>query len=118
MRNPHEAMRKKVSRLSGGRDLHLPSEVEAGRARIAEALSPRLGTEDAHELGFHLLDWAHDAAFLVALCLEPRRFTTAEVEAGVDGFLLHAPAHVLAAARVAAVPAVDLFKPRRRRRRR
>ena len=54
----------------------------------------------AHNIGFNLLDWQSDAAFLVALVLFPERFTNEEVAEGVRAFLIHAPAHVVEAARL------------------
>ena len=62
----------------------------------------------ADGIGFHLVDWQADAAFIVALSLYPDRFTDEEVREGVEFFLLHAPAHVLAAARLSGIPIADL----------
>jgi hypothetical protein len=63
----------------------------------------------ADEMAFHLIDWNAEAAFLVSVMLFPERFTSAELEAGVDACLLHIPAHVLAAARVGGYEAKDTF---------
>ena len=60
-------------------------------------------------IGFHLVDWQHDAAFLVALVLFPDRFTDEEIREGVDRFLLHAPSHVLEAARLGGYSTVNIF---------
>jgi hypothetical protein len=55
------------------------------------------------------VDWNADAAFLVSVILFPERFTPEELRAGVDMFLLHVPAHVLAAARLGGYEAKDIF---------
>jgi hypothetical protein len=59
-------------------------------------------------IGFHLVDWQAEAAFLVALSLYPERFTDEEIREGVDAFLIHAPSHVAEAARLAGVPITSL----------
>lgn len=88
---------------------HYPADVNT---RITAALAS--SQEDAKFLakdliGFHLVDWQSDAAFLVALCLYPERFTDEEIREGVEDFLTHAPAHVLAAAKAAGYPVTDLL---------
>lgn len=88
---------------------HYPADVNS---RITSALVS--SEEEAEELakdqiGFHLVDWQSEAAFLVALCLYPERFTDEELREGVDAFLIHAPSHVLAAARAAGYPINDLL---------
>ncbi|MEM7146818.1 MAG: hypothetical protein AAF591_16930 [Verrucomicrobiota bacterium] len=51
-------------------------------------------------IGFHLVDWNSDAAFIVAMLLYPDEFTDEEIREGVELFLVHAPAHCLEAARL------------------
>ena len=51
-------------------------------------------------IGFHLVDWNADAAFIVALLLFPEEFTDEEIRDGVELFLVHAPAHCIEAARL------------------
>ena len=51
-------------------------------------------------IGFHLVDWNSEAAFIVALLLFSDEFTDEEIRAGVDRFLVHAPAHCIEAARL------------------
>lgn len=77
--------------------------------QIAQALRSQHQPEVAGEIGFHLGDWQSDAAFLVALHLFPERFTPEEIEDGVRSLLLHVPAHVIAAARLAGYPTQDIF---------
>jgi len=52
-------------------------------------------------IGFHLVDWNSDAAFIVAMLLYPEEFTDEEIREGVGLFLIHAPAHCVEAARLA-----------------
>jgi hypothetical protein len=52
------------------------------------------------EIGFHLVDWNSDAAFIVALLLFPDEFTDEEIRDGVELFLVHAPGHCIEAARL------------------
>jgi hypothetical protein len=63
----------------------------------------------ADHLGFHLVDWQAEAAFIVALALYPERFTDEEIREGVEALLLHVPAHAQAAARLAGIPVPDLL---------
>jgi hypothetical protein len=58
---------------------------------------------------FTLVDWNSDAAFPVAFMLFPERFTAEEPQAGVSLFVVHVPAHVLAAARLGGYEAKDIF---------
>jgi hypothetical protein len=81
---------------------------EAAAARIRGAMAD-LSADVAHDIAFHLTDWAADAAFLVALVLSPEKFTDAEVRAGIRQFLIHAPNHVCAAAKLADEPVRDIF---------
>ncbi len=97
---------EKADRLAADRYLaDVNSRITAAIAR-SDAESDILS---ADHLGFHLVDWQSEAAFLVALSLYPERFTDEEVREGVEAFLLHAPAHAQAAARLAGVPIPDLL---------
>jgi hypothetical protein len=64
----------------------------------------------ADEIAFHLTDWSAEAAFLVALHLFPERFTKKEIQEGVLAFLIRAPNHIVAAARLSGHPVEDIFK--------
>lgn len=77
--------------------------------QIAQAISSEHPPEIAGEIGFHLGDWQMDAAFLVALHLFPERFTPEEIRDGVRAFLIHAPQHIIAAARLAGNSIDDVF---------
>src|SRR6266498_3784337 len=52
----------------------------AARRAIAEALAEREGAGRAREIASHLCDWFDEAAFLVALQLDPERFSELEIE--------------------------------------
>jgi hypothetical protein len=116
----HDSVRRKVetifTELAGERTRMLDgSTFPAGIAStITAALSGADASEEqvlcADEIAFHLTDWNSDAAFIVALHLFPERFTPQEIEAAVDMFLVHVPAHVIAAARLAGHPTKDLFR--------
>ena len=79
---------------------------------IRDALAPD-GTDEAilskDQIAFHLTDWQADAAFIVALHLFPERFTPEDIRDGVESFLLHVPAHILAAARLGGYGTKDIF---------
>ena len=81
-------------------------------SRITSVLTKGMSEEDIvkrDEIGFHLIDWQADAAFIVALSLFPERFTDEEIEEGIEAFLIHAPSHVVRAADLAG-HAYDTFK--------
>lgn len=77
---------------------------------LSAALSEDLDPLVADEVAFHMVDWETDAAFVVAFLLFPERFTKDELQAGTDMFLIHAPSHVMAAARLAGHETKDIFK--------
>jgi hypothetical protein len=115
----HDSVRKKVqaifTELAGDRARMLEgSTFPAGiTSTITLALAGPDPTQDhilhADQVAFHLTDWNADAAFIVALHLFPERFTSEEIEAAVDMFLIHVPAHVMAAARLGGHEAKDIF---------
>lgn len=76
---------------------------------LGQALAAERGASEADEMAFHMMDWNADAAFVVAFLLFPERFTQEELRAAVDLFLVHVPAHVLAAARIGGYEAKDIF---------
>jgi hypothetical protein len=83
----------------------------AARA-VAAALSKerRFAKRRAYDIGFHLVDWGSEAAFLVAFQLFPERFTAIEIETAVEGFLIHVPNHLAAAAALFGHPVADVFE--------
>jgi hypothetical protein len=77
--------------------------------QMAQAISAEHPPQVAGEIGFHLGDWQGDAAFLVALHLFPERFSPEEIRDGIRAFLIHAPQHIIAAARLAGNSIEDVF---------
>ena len=103
------SMRRKVEEVLAGSRSEVSARVQLRRQRAARraivgALAEREGTGRAREIALHLCDWFEEAAFLVALQLDPGRFSEAEVEAGVSDVLLYVLDHVWEAARLAGVP--------------
>lgn len=93
-------------------DSHYPADINTritaaltkdGEGSTAEQVLQRDG------IGFHLVDWQHDAAFIVALVLFPERFSDEEIREGVDSFLVHVPAHILEAARLGGYQTENIF---------
>jgi hypothetical protein len=91
---------------------HYPADVND---RITDALiedATRAPGEEAIRrdgIGFHLVDWNGDAAFLVALILFPERFSDEEIRDGVENLLIHVPAHVMEAARLGGYRTENFF---------
>jgi len=104
-----ELVGERANKLVGS---HYPADINT---RITAALSEDAedsATEHAQQrdgIGFHLVDWQNDAAFIVALVLFPERFTDEEIREGVDRFLIHVPAHVLEAARLGGYQTENIF---------
>ena len=103
------SMRRKVEEvLVGSRsELSAPARLRrqrAARRAIAGALAGREGAGRARQIAFHLCDWFEEAAFLVALQLDPGRFSELEIEAGVSYLLAYVLDHVWEAARMAGYP--------------
>jgi hypothetical protein len=110
-----DTVRKKVEaifvELAGVRELQVRGSLPGGavHSAVKSALSADIKGEVADEIAFHIVDWSYDAGFIVALHLYPERFTPEEIEAGIRMFLAHAPAHILAAARMMGYPTDHLF---------
>ena len=77
---------------------------------LGDALAEDFGDEIGADIAFHLADWNSDAAFIVAVHLFPERFTAKEIRDGVRAFVIHAPNHVAAAAKLAGHPVQDIWK--------
>jgi len=96
-----------AARLDGS---HYPADVNS---KITTALcNGNIDDEDLlkkDSIGFHMVDWQRDAAFIVALTLFPDRFTDEEIREEIDSFLCHVPAHILEAARLAGYPTENIF---------
>ena len=76
----------------------------ATRKAIEEALAKTHGASDAREIAFHLSECFEEAEFLVALELDAKRFSSAEIETGISDVLLEALDHIWEAARMAGFP--------------
>lgn len=85
---------------SGELQVHVPQASK----RLARALARDYGRRKAWEIAFHLTDWNYDAAFIVALILFPERFALDEIRDGFLRFIVHVPAHLAAAAKLADWP--------------
>jgi len=111
----HESVKAKVlqifTELAGSRAEALRGNVSA-RAQndiLSKALAREGDSSVSDEIAFHMVDWNSDAAFVVAFLLFPERFTPEELDAAVDMFLVHVPAHVMAAARLGGYQVQDIF---------
>jgi hypothetical protein len=98
--------------LVGERAQQLKVAVPTAQTVIAHALAAEGGHPNkvAHDIAFHLTDWHSDAGFIVAVLLYPERFTAEEIRDGVEGFVVHAPNHVAAAAKLGGYPVADIFE--------
>jgi hypothetical protein len=103
-----ELVGNRAERLEGS---HYLADVNT---RITEALSDAKTDDDKSllrkdSIGFHLLDWQREAAFLVAISLFPERFTDEEIRDEIAAFLIHAPAHIFEAARLGGYSTDNIF---------
>ncbi|QIF00184.1 hypothetical protein [Roseimicrobium sp. ORNL1] len=73
------------------------------------ALTGDFNDKTAFDIAFHMTDWNSDAAFVAALLLFPERFTPEEIREGIEEFLVHAPNHLAAAAKLQGYPIQDTF---------
>jgi hypothetical protein len=104
-----DSSRQKTSEVLGQARFRLSKRAllqrqRAARKAIEAALRDKYGARDARDIAFHLSQWLEEAAFLVALQLDAKRFAKAEIEAGVTGVLANVLDHIWEAARVAGVP--------------
>jgi len=69
--------------------------------RIEEsALARGLSETEAFDVAFHMLDWHNDLADLISFMKHPKSLTIEELEEMLAGFLIHAPNHIAAAAKL------------------
>ena len=104
-RAARRSARAKTSEVLGPALLGLSERAVLQRQRKARnairlALGKSHGSRNAGDIAFHLSEWFEEAAFLVALQLDPKRFSRAEVEASVSDVLANVLDHVWEAARV------------------
>jgi hypothetical protein len=98
--------------LVGERAQQLKVAVPTAQKVIAHALAAEGEQPDkvAHDIAFHLTDWNTDVGFIVAVLLYPERFTAEEIQSGVEKFIVHAPNHIAAAAKLSGYPVADIFE--------
>ena len=110
----HDSLRQKVSAFwqeaVGERAARLEALVPASAQEVAAALRNDWADQVSEDIAFHVTDWAWDAAFLMAVLLEPQRFTRTEINDGVGLMLVHAPNHLAAAAKLYGFPVQDVFE--------
>lgn len=106
----HSKLDSLFSELVGARAASLYADIPHDAVAAITAALRNLPAENAADLAFHMTDWNRDAAFVVALLLFPERFTTEEVREGLRSFLIHAPNHVAAAAKLGGWPVADIFE--------
>ncbi len=77
------------------------------RAAASEAELP-VGV--ANDVAFHLTDWLEDLEVFVAFCRNPGSYTPDQVNDLLIAFLIHAPNHIAAAAKLYVdIPVQDVF---------
>jgi hypothetical protein len=101
--------RAKISEVLGQEHFELSKRAllqrkRAARNAIEEALAKTHGARSAREIAFHLSECFEETEFLVALQLDTKRFSKAEIETGVSEVLLEVLDHMWEAARVAGLP--------------
>jgi len=94
----------------GDRAVQLTKAIPDAQSIMRKSLRTEHPEETAQDIAFHLTDWNYDAAFIVALLLFPERFSRAQIRAGVERFVIHAPNHVAAAAKLCGWPIADIFQ--------
>ena len=93
--------------FSGGFDL--PAVVTL-LERIAGETNCVEGEVAAHDVAFHMTDWANDLRDLFELYSNPDAYSMDQAKRIVSGFLVHVPAHVAAAAKLYLDdPVTDVF---------
>ena len=79
------------------------------RDRISTAFRKDLGGVRAERLALQVSDWIMDVMPLVALHIDPSRFSAAEVVGIIERFLAHAPNHIVEACRLTDTDVWDEF---------
>jgi hypothetical protein len=107
---PQEKAQALLRELGGDRVGGLLELVPRKAATAIASALPDLPNQVAHDIAFHMTDWNLDAAFIAAVLLFPDRFSSDEIREGLRDFLIHAPNHVVAAAKLGGWPVTDVFK--------
>lgn len=96
---------------------YFKSQMPEGNASLQEVLLEvcqkvgGLNEKDARDVAFHLLDWHGDLCQLNQLFEQPQRFNYCETHQILVNFLVHAPNHIAAAAKLYIdYPVSDVFQ--------
>jgi hypothetical protein len=99
----HRASKKAMAifkKAFGERAAHLftgASTIQMGHT-ITAAFARHVRREKAQDIGFHLGDWAHDAALILALHMFPEKFSREEIRRVTDFVAAGLPYHAAALA--------------------
>tara|TARA_R110002072_G_scaffold1099_3_gene9158 strand:+ start:208 stop:486 length:279 start_codon:yes stop_codon:yes gene_type:complete len=74
--------------------------LEAQQRIEAQAKSRGLTDQEAMDVGFHMYDWYQDLKRLWEFTSDPNSYTDEELEQLLTQFLIHAPNHIAAAAKL------------------
>ena len=78
--------------------------------RIEIALGNDYDERARNDIAFHMTDWLDELRALVDWYENPERASDAQVRATLTAFLVHAPAHIAAAAKLyTGYPVTDVF---------
>lgn len=90
-------------------EMHDAAKIRA-QIELAASAAMKLPPEIARDVAFHMTDWLEDLKRFVQFCEDPASFSTKDVGDTLLAFLLHAPNHMAAAAKLYAGLAVsDVF---------
>ena len=87
-----------------------PDNVAPTMDIVSAAFANELPPAPAEALGFHMADWAADAASVIALHLFPERFTAEEIRQATHGVGSHVEYHISAVADLLGYPESEPFK--------
>jgi hypothetical protein len=86
-----------------------PEQIRAAIVKAA-LLEAELPVDVANGAAFHLTDWVEDLEAFVSFCCDPTSYTPEQVNELLLAFLIHAPNHLAAAAKLYAdMPVRDVF---------
>tara|TARA_R110002096_G_scaffold173781_2_gene348002 strand:+ start:162135 stop:162455 length:321 start_codon:yes stop_codon:yes gene_type:complete len=78
-----------------------PDNAPPAEFKIVEAARKRgLANDDAVDVGFHMYDWLRDLEEFWAFTQDPDSLTLKELDTMLANFLIHAPNHIAAAAKL------------------
>jgi hypothetical protein len=82
----------------------------ASRIEQAAQLQNELNPDKARDVAFHMTDWIGDLKVFVEFCRDPDSFSLEQVDKLLNAFLIHAPNHLAAAAKLYIdIPVTDIF---------